>query len=333
MIIILKNYYKKRINYLNVDFKEKYCYIDNKEQDLTSIFENSKLNIEYIFKNRNSYINYEFFIFELNNVEAIEFLEIFFNNFERSCNINWKNIFFDLKNNKLDFKSINKYINTKKKNRYNLILNKIDDGFIKLGYYEENLKLKKQYLLIKNIYDENLSIDSIFNNLRYIPQDLGINIKHLKGTKTEYSWRPSILFEEKESNNIQYDFKNYLCKDFFIKTKDERFDLFLELKYQDLENINMMFYFDKTKKGLVDTVLYNLDNFIYSNVNWRKLYDEYYDKKYAEKIIKDGIVNSYINTFLFFKRYDLLCKVYDDKKNIYFKIEMKEKTKPDKYSI
>lgn len=318
------------------DFELTASYIDNKEKDINNVFKHSLLDIEYLLKVRNGYKLYEILIFNPNNKESIDYVDIFFDFLRKNSNINFDLIMSKIRDNEFNV-NIEDFVIKNKKNIYDLIFDTLENGYFRFGISYEDSKSKKNFISIKDVFDENLCTESLFNTLRIMPKDFCIKTNDLVSLESKYEFRPSILYEEKENidleDNLEYDIKQYLCKDFMLKSKNKIHDVYFDCKYIDLENIEMYFHFDKAKKGLVNVVLSHLNEFTYRDVNWSKLYDLYYDNKPATIEIEDSYIENYINYFILKKRYNVVCNVYSDDKELFFKIKLKEKVEKDKYSV
>lgn len=327
------NYSNKESRMFLNRFSEIISYVDNEERDLTFVYKHNFLDIEYVIKVRDFYETYFFFVFDTNNEKCVKETEGFLTKFNKKCNIDFDMLFNDMR----EFSLINvgTYINLNKKTKYNLLLEKLDKDFVKVGFFLEDKKMKKRCSKLTKEYNEKTCRESLYNTLLFFARELSIDttsIDILEEPKIDF---PSTFVnkETKDIKNLYYLAKKSCAKDFIIKTKDKKNDIYFDLKYNDFSNIEMNFYFEKSKKGLVTPLLSKLNNFSIKNVSWDELYNFYCDNSYSKLIVKNVFLESQVEKLLCFKKYDIICSVTDDLENIYFNIELYEKQHPLKYFI
>lgn len=304
--------------------------MDNEEKDFTFIYKHEILDIEYVVKIRDFYETYAFFVFDSNDELCVKEVGMFLNKFKKQCNVDFDKIFYDIRN--FDIKNIGSYVNSSKLPKYNLILDKLNDDFIKIGVLSEDKKLKRTSRKIYTCYDEKTCYDSLFNTLLFYIEELSIDTSNIKILENPTLDFPTSIPNKNDKNNY-YLIKKKCSNNFEIITKDKDNEIFLTLKYNDINNIEFCFSFEKAKRGLVTPLLSKLNEFAIKEVSWDKLYSLYCDTSEGEIIVRNIYLEGQVEKLLVFKKYEMNCKVFDDEENIYFRILLEGINHPAKYSI
>lgn len=332
MIIILNLFKSNKSKFLD-NLVRISNYVDNDERDFTFVYKHNVLDIEYIIKTRDFCEMYVFFVLDSKNEECLLEVENFLKFLKKQANIDIDKLFSDIRT--FDIKNISDYLTSQKICKYNLILDKLDNDIIKIGFFYEDKKLKKMNIKKQKMYNKNMCYESLFNTLLFYIEELSINTSNIEIIeKPSIDFLDSFLNESiKDTKNIYYLVKKNYSKNFLVKTKDKKNDIYFDFKYDDIENIEFSFYFNKTKRGLVTPLLSRLNTFSINKVSWNKLYDLYCDKKPSKVIVKNLYLEGLVEKILVLKKYEMVCEVTDDKDNVYFKMNLKEIEHDPKYYI